>query len=267
MNNKKLVKLSNVIGVISIILLIYWVFIFIAITVFNLKVFREYITESFYFSILAILALMFGALMINIMFNLTRIAEKHNQDEASPISKKSKRLTALFLLSFPLLFAFLYSGDLLTAKKKEKMLIASAKSIIKSDYTRSNNLINYSFDKEWIAETSGTLAFYSNIDTHFPRVAVIVTDTLDNAKIFLEFDKYEGFSKHDTTSIKKINYILKTTKEERTYLEKVFDSKEYDEIRFSAHNGRYELFYPYSKNGKRIVLFFSDYQRYGKIGS
>ena len=40
MNNKALVRLSNVIGIVSIILLVYWTFIFISITVFGVKVFR-----------------------------------------------------------------------------------------------------------------------------------------------------------------------------------------------------------------------------------
>lgn len=78
MNSKSWVKLSNIIGIVSIILLLYWVFIQISTEVLGLKVFKEVTTETFNMSISGILALMFGALMINIMFNLTRIAEKHN---------------------------------------------------------------------------------------------------------------------------------------------------------------------------------------------
>jgi hypothetical protein len=62
MNNKALVRLSNIIGIISILLLVYWVFVFISIQVFGFKVFRENLTETFYLSVLGILALMFGAL-------------------------------------------------------------------------------------------------------------------------------------------------------------------------------------------------------------
>ncbi len=266
MNNKKLVWLSNIIGIASIILLIYWVFIFIAITVFDLKVFRENMTETFYLSVFGILALMFGALMINIMFNLTRIAEKHNQDEINHSKKKSKRLSILFIISFPILFAFLYTGDYLTSKKKETMLISSAQSIIESNNEKCEKLINYSFDKNWITETANILYFYSNIDTHFPHVSVIIADTLDNTNVFLGFDTYAGFSDNDSTQPRKIKYIRNTTKEERIYLEKVFFENQ-DEIRFSAHKGTYELFYPYSKNGRKIILFFSEYQRYGKLGS
>ena len=35
MNNKTIVRLSNMIGIVSIILLVYWVFIYIALSVFN----------------------------------------------------------------------------------------------------------------------------------------------------------------------------------------------------------------------------------------
>lgn len=266
MNNKKLVKLSNIIGITSIILLIYWVFVFIAITVFELKVFRENMTETFYLSVFGILALMFGALMINIMFNLTRIAEKHNQDEFNKTKKNTKGVIVLFILSFPILFLSLYCGDYLTSRKKEKMLISSAQSIIESDSKKSKELAHYSFDKVWINETSEILSFYSNIDTHFPHISVIVADTLGGTSVFLGFNMYTRFSETDTIPPKKTHFIRNTTKEERNYLEKVFFENQ-DEIRFSAHKGRYELFYPYSENGKKIVLFFSDYQRYGKMGS
>ena len=147
MNNKSLVKLSNIIGIISIILLVYWVFVFISITVFGLKVFKENITETFYLSVVGILALMFGSLIINIMFNLTRIAEKHNKDDLNVSKRRSKKLGLLFALSFPLIFGLLFAGDYLTSKKKEKMLISSAKEIIESNKEKSDKLLNYSFNE------------------------------------------------------------------------------------------------------------------------
>ena len=109
MNYKTLVKLSNIIGIISIILLVYWVFVFISITVFGLKIFRENITETFYLSVLGVLALMLGSLIINVMFNLTRIAEKHNQDELSVSKQVNKKMGLLFGLSFPLIFGLLFA--------------------------------------------------------------------------------------------------------------------------------------------------------------
>ena len=265
MNYKALVRLSNIIGISSIILLVYWVFIFISISVFGLKVFKENSTETFYLSIIGILALMFGALIINIMFNLTRIAEKHNLDNTISTKQTSKKLGLLFGLSFPLVFVLLFGGDYLTSSKKEKMLISSAKSIIESNIEKSNKLVNYSFDKKWIIETEDILDLYSKTDENFPWVSIIVADSIDNSLIFLGFRGYTG-KIYDTIQPVKKDFIQKTTKDERDYLVKVF-YKNFNEVRFSARNGQYELFYPYFKDGQKIVLFFSDYQRYGKLGS
>lgn len=265
MNNKFLVRLSNIIGIISIILLVYWVFVFISITVFGFKVFRENITETFYLSVVGILALMFGSLIINVMFNLTRIAEKHNQDDLSISKKISKKLGIIFGLSFPFIFLLLFGGDYLTTKKKEKMLISSAKSIIENNIEKSDKLLNYSFTENWIIDTDDILDLYSKTDKHFPYVSVIVNDNIDKSKVFLGFRDYYG-KLNDTIQPKKKDFIQKTTKEEREYLDKVF-LKNFDKVRFSASDGKYELFYPYIKDGKKIVLYFSDYQRYGKIGS
>jgi hypothetical protein len=265
MNNKRLVRLSNIIGIISIILLVYWVFVFISITVFGLKIFKENITETFYLSVLGILALMFGALIVNVMFNLTRIAEKHNLDDISDPKRESKKMGLLFVLSFPIVFGLLFGGDYLTSMKKEKMLIKSAKSIIENNSINTDKLVNYRFTEEWIIETDDILDLFSKTDEHFPHVSVIVIDIIDNTRVFLGFSDYYG-NLNDTIQPIKKNFIKKTTKVERDYLNDVF-SNDFNNIRFSAHDGRYELFYPYFKDGKKIVLYFSDYQRYGKIGS
>jgi hypothetical protein len=265
MNNRSLVRLSNIIGIISIILLVYWVFVFISITVFGLKIFRENITETFYLSVVGILALMFGSLIINVMFNLTRIAEKHNQDDLNVSKQTSKKLGLIFGLSFPLVFGLLLGGDYLTSKKKEKMLIASAKSIIENNKEKSDKLLNYSFNESWIIETDDILNLYSKTDKHFPYISLIVADSLEKSQVFLGFRDYYGKLNDTIPPIKK-DFIQQTTKEEREYLDNVF-YKNLEKVRFSASDGRYELFYPYLKGGKKIVLYFSDYQRYGKIGS
>lgn len=243
----------------------YWVFIFILITVFGLKIFRENITETFYLSVVGILALMFGALIINVMFNLTRIAEKHNMDELIAIKQTNKKPGVIFLLSFPVIILLLFAGDYLTSQKKEKMLIASARSIIENNIEKSNKLVNYVFNESWIIETSDILDLYSKTDKHFPYVSVIVADSIENSATFLGFSDYYG-NLEDTIQPKKRNFIQQTTKVEREYLNEVFLNN-LNKIRFSASDGRYELFYPYFKNGKKIVLYFSEYQRYGKVGS
>ncbi|MGD0711474.1 MAG: hypothetical protein ABR968_09890 [Bacteroidales bacterium] len=263
MDAKRFVKLSNIVGLVSIVLLIYWVFIFIAIEVFGLRVFREYMTQTFYMSVLGILSLMFGALIINVMFNLTRIAEKHNQDTVK--TTKTGKVKWIYLLSFPVIIALLFVGNCITSKMKEKVLIQSAKSVIDDHTDKTIKLENYSFNKKWIDETGNILELLSKTDKNFTNVEVIVPDTIDKSKVFLAFNRYNE-NLNDTIKPRKLSYVRETTKQEREYLNKVFDEG-FMEIRFSAHEGNYELFYPIIKNNKKIVLYFSDVQRYGKIGS
>ncbi len=267
MNPKRLVKISNIIGIISITLLIYWVFVFTTVEIFGLKVFRENITQTFYMSILGIIVLMFGALIINIMFNLTRIAQKHNNDHELLNNKKSKIGVVILIASFPIILGLLFGGDYLTSKKKEKLLVQSAESIIADHSKKVNKLVNYSFNKKWISETGDILTILSKTDKHFPHISVIVKDSIDDSKLFFEFGNYYGYMNvNDSIKLKKEAYIFETTKPERVYLKSVFESKS-KKIKFSAHDGNYELYYPYIKDNKVIVLYFSDYTRYGKIGS
>lgn len=262
MNAKQIVRLSNIIGITSILLLVYWVFTFITIQVFGLKVFRENMTETFYLSILGILALMVGSLIINLMFNLTRIAEKHNLDTISSKSNKLRFLT--FVLIFPLIAIILFGGDYLTTSKKEKLLIKSAESIIDINKVNSDKLVNYTFSKSYVKETSDILEILSQTDKNFPNVTVIVKDSIKDSPVYLGFTRY--YHLHDTIRPEKKEYIYQTTKEERDYLKSVFE-KGNDEFRYNSHDGNYELYYPYKKNGKKIVLYFSEQQRYGKLGS
>ena len=265
MNPKQLVRLSNTIGIISILLLIYWVFIFITVQVFGLRVFRENLTETFYMSILGILALMAGALIINVMFNLTRIAQKHNQDRDT--STDIKRYASTLLLSFPIIVLLLFGGDYLTTQKKEQLLVDSAKSIMETNVQNSQHLVNYRFDKQWINQTSEILEILSKTDRNFPSVSILTRDSIDGMPVILGFDAYHSQrSPEDTLPIKKNQYIQTTTQSERDYLHQVFEEG-YDLYLYSSYNGRYELYYPYIKGNKQVVIYFSEYRRYGKIGS
>ncbi len=265
MSPKSLVRLSNAIGIISITLLIYWVFVFMTVEVFGLKVFRENITQTFYMSILGILALMFGALIINIMFNLTRIAEKHNNDIDIIKTRNSKLTILIFILSFPFILGLLFGGDYITSIKKEKLLIQSAKSILEDNLKKTDILVDYHFNEEWIEKTTDILEILSETDKNFPNVSVIVKDSIDGSDLFLSFENYYK-NPNDTIAPNKKRFLFKTTKAERDYLNHFFDTDS-QELRFDAENGDYDLYYPYCKNNKKIVLHFSDHQRYGKIGS
>lgn len=268
MNLKFLVKLSNVVAVVAILLLIYWVFIFVSTEVFGLKIFRENISQTFGLSVLGIMALLGGALMINVMFNLTRIAQKHNADPETEMTPASKKWALIFAVSFPLLFFGLFAGDYLTSLKKENLLIQSAKAVLETNSEKTNRMVGYEFTDGWLSDTQDTLEFFEKTERNFPHVSVIVRDEVDGTAVFLAFRDYRQAKTEEGILIEpsKRTYLMATAKPDREYLNRVFDEG-LTETRFSAADGNYQLFYPYAKDGKRIVLHFSDYQRYGKMGS
>lgn len=265
MNKDRIIKISNAVGIVSIVLLIYWVFIFISITVFGLKVFKENLTESFYFSIIGILSLMFGALMINIMLNLTKISAYFDKKKATAPIKKSSLSTVLLLLSFPVIFILLYTGDKLTSKQKENYLIKSATYLTEQYPEKINALSHYTFTDQYIKQTEQTLDYLSKIDDNLPHAFVIVQDTVENELTYLKIRNFR--MDYNTKKNKaKIDYIYSCSKEEKEYLHEVFKQNSM-KPRFSSHDGNYELFYPVSNSNKKIVIYFSEYQHYGKIGS
>lgn len=266
MTAKKIVKLSNVLCIISVIALCYWVFTFIVMSVFGLKVFRENLTQTFYMSIFGILALMFGALITNVMFNLTRIAEKHNNDPDETKQHSSKIFLIIFIAFFPIATILLFSGDHLTTKKKERMLIKSAESIVENNKTIVDEIVNYEFTKDWIKNTALQLKLLSKLDKNYQNVSLIVNDTIDSVPVFLIFDSYYYVSKYSDINTTKVDFVFQADMKQREYLGKVFQDKLLKK-NFSAYDGKYELFYPIQHNGKIIILYFQDRQRYGKIGS
>ena len=284
MNAKKLVKATNIIGMVAVVLLVYWVFVLISSNVFGLKVFREYITEIFLMSILGIFAVMAGALILNIMLNLTRIAERGQEEE----SKGSRKTLYLLLAVFPVLAALLFGGNYLTVQQKRQILTQSLERIVKDNPSQINALADYRFELAYIKKAALILELMSKEDSAFKAATVIVPDTIGNKQVYLAFSADSHLSGIDEQApnaqgvgddngfvvtrngnketISKTQYLYAPNLSEREYLQRIF-AGQINEIRYEAKDGNYSLCHPYRQNGKTIVLCFSDYQQYGKIGS
>ncbi len=261
MNTDKIIKWTNRIALLSITLLIYWVFVFISITVFDFKVFRENITEIYYLSILGILALMLGAIVVNIMFNLTKISSIINQNSTIiPAQKKQGKMFLIFLISFPIIFVLLYFGDMQSSFKKERMIKESARALTKENQPILTQLSNYQFENSWRSLARNNLLLLEKIDESFPDIKLIVADEINEKPVFLAFNDYY-YKKND----KKVDFIYSCSASERAYLTDVFEGN-LKEL-FSSSDGHYELYYPVEISGKIIVLYLSERQRYGKLGS
>lgn len=294
MNAKKLVKATNIIGMVAVTLLVYWVFALILIQVFGLKVFREHITEIFLMSILGILAVMGGTLMLNIMLNLTRIAERGQEEEV----RGGRKTVYLLLAVFPILAALLFGGNYLTIQQKRDILIQSSERIVKDNSAQLDALADYRFDLAYIRKTSEILDLMAKDDSSFNAAMIIVPDKIGNKPVYLAFsadsrlnvggeavpaasqneavpaanqnvegnDNFVMDRNGEKVMVKKMDYVYSPNLKEREYLQKVFAGQT-QEMRYEAEDGHYSLCHPYRKNGKTIVLCFSDYQEYGKIGS
>jgi len=263
MDSKRMVKLSNTIGFISVLALIYWVIIFITLQVFGLRVFKENTTSTFYFSILGILALMFGALMINIMFNLSRIAERDKNEDISV--KKGKKGIIVFLASIPLIICSLFLGNIISAKKMENDLKKSADEIIKTYSSEIKLISEYYFTKEWINNAGNMMRMMERIDQNFDNVYLILLDEINGNKMYLTFSS-AGARMDDNAIIDKVNYINKSTLKEREYLEKVLNGS-YNEKYFVSEDRYYKLFVPWEENSKKIILMFTNRRSYGTLSS
>ena len=294
MNAKKLVKATNIIGMVAVTLLVYWVFALILIQVFGLKVFREHITEIFLMSILGILAVMGGTLMLNIMLNLTRIAERGQEEEV----RGGRKTVYLLLAVFPILAALLFGGNYLTIRQKRDILTQSSARIVKDNPAQIDALVDYRFDLAYIKKSSEILDLMAKDDLSFKSAMIIVQDKIDNKPVYLAFsadsrlnvgdeavptasqneavpaanqnvegnDNFVMDRNGEKVMVKKMDYVYSPNLKEREYLQKVFAGQT-QEMRYEAEDGHYSLCHPYRKNGKTIVLCFSDYQEYGKIGS
>ncbi len=293
MNLKSLVKFSNIIGLMSIGLLVYWLFAFILMTVFGLKIFRENLTEIFTFSVLGILVMMAGSLMLNIMLNLTRIADSQQSSiSENNVKQKSNKLLLGLLALFPLLAGILFTGDYLTVQKKKSILLDAVATMQKEYQPLLNNFSNYSFNLNYINQVSDGISLIEKNQVDFHQMLVIVPDKVDNMPVYLKFDNdishtitiekstdniptetvstdtiVQKHANGSTTLIKKADFIHAVDPETKQYLDRVFANNS-QEIYFSAHDGYYKLYYPYHVNGKTLAVWFiTDYQSYGKIGS
>ena len=223
-------------------------------------------TEIFFLSIFSIIAVMAGALMLNIMFNLTRIAERHNIDQ-NHVNKNSKIRACILVLSFPFIFSLLFVGHNLSMNKRQQVLISSANSVLTNYGEYIQDIANYHFNKDWINNTAQSLKILSSSDSQLPNISVIVSDQLENSsKTYLTFSDYRYRDNKTDKEPKKIDYLLTTNQQQREYLNEAFKNPKIG-VRYEREGSNYKLFVPYQHEGKTIIFLFSDYYAYGKIGS
>ena len=268
MNNDLLIKTTNRVAIYATVALIYWVFTFLTITVFDLKIFRERMTEMFFLSLLGIFAILGGAIILNVMSNLSKIsAAVSPAHESTPVQSQTSKVRLIVLsLCFPLIVVVLFVGNNLSAERKKTLLIIRvAENLVSENQSSLTSLADYKFTSNYVKSTESTLNVLNKIDRSFPEVMVIFPDSIEGKSLYLGFGG-RRYSADEKKEIEKSTYIYSTSREEREYLEKVFTTGQ-TEFRFHAEKGNYQLCFPTIIAGKKLVLYFSDFQRYGKFVS
>lgn len=266
MNHDFLIKTTNRIAVYATLALLYWVFTFLIISVFDLRIFRERMTEMFFMSLLGIFAILGGAIVLNVMSNLSKISaavsEKHGAIIAA--TKQTRLRLYVFLLLFPLIAAGLFAGNQLSNQRKHNLLVSAAQKLVAENQAALAKLADYKFSTNYIKKSEKILDVIEKIDRNLPEVLVIVPDMIEGKKLFMSFGG--GRYNDENEKLEMATYIFSATQEEREYLEKVFAGNEVM-YKFHAERGSYQLYFPVIISGKKIVLYFSESQRYGGYGS
>lgn len=300
MNHKQLVKATNIIAILGILGLVYWVFGFILIVVFGLKVFQENLTELFGLSVLGVLAVLAGSLILNIMLNLTRIAEqKENPNPTpTPITKShAGKFITLGVAMFAVIAGGLFWGDYETRQRKFALMQTSANQVVEKYHDSLAFLGEYRFEKSWIDKANSQIEILKVTDSNINWATIIVPDTIGGQNVYLAFGErqptHNGLPNpedvksgnaiafeavdaiadvHEATMIskhrhlKKSDFIFSTDTAKHEILDKMFAGQATPH--HSLYDGRYEMFYPYQVDGKTVaVLYLSDYMAYGKISS
>ncbi|MEM9293818.1 MAG: hypothetical protein AAGD01_19225 [Acidobacteriota bacterium] len=269
-------------------LLLYWCFVFLLVEVFGLKVFAENLSQLFGFSILGILATMVGALIVNVALNFSRVAdalenlpagalaasvvdspdgvEDAPQSRPEPSSRLAKGLVWATLILFPLTAVLLFVGDQLTVQQKKRNLQADIDYGVEIYRDDLSALARFELSRGYIEEVRRTLQRLDALDRDFPQPQIIQRTELDGRPVYLALTTYAYLPESRTEALVIEDYLRSFSAPERRYLDKVFSAGD-EGHRFSAHDGSYEVFVPVHDQGETLVLYFSDYQSYGKVGS
>ena len=275
MNHDFWIRVTNRTALITAFALMYWVFIFIVAAVFDLRIFRERLTESFGLSIFGLITIMVGALTLNIMANLSKISHSlaARAGAATEMAPPRWRRTALLIgLSFVVLGGLMLGGNKLSTLKRERQLLAAAERLVEDNRSQLAVIAPYRFDAAYLHQTAEMLRVLTRIDRNFPAVQLIVSDEISSKPVLLAFNEYSmpnTAQDVETPSPQRSRYIYGSDSAERDYLNRWLreGTGTPPQPRFEAHKGTYVLHYPFAVAGERFVLIFSDRQRYGKIGS
>lgn len=247
-----IVKIANKVALIAVVILMYWVFIFVCLNIFDFKIFIQDFSDVFLLGLVGIFSILLAAMILNIMLNLTAIAQgrvaKHSQVQSKSLS------SLMFIASLMAVFLLLYLGDVATTKKTESYLVSSASALVEQHEEAISRFANYEFSRTYIEKTRRNILLMGKVDRNFPSIAVVVRGDIENKTYLMTFNSHQQLEV--TNEPKKEDYILSVSNQDRKYLNAVFDG-ESKQHRFSSGTSGSELFFPVETRYGMVVLHLS----------
>lgn len=260
----QLSKITTLIIIFTTLAILVWLVGFIISVTFKLSVF-DADALVFLFAVLAgAFILILCSAILNIVINMSLIAEKNIKKLENNGSEISYKKIALFFgLAVLTIGCFLFLGDFISKNDAKNILIQEAQDIV-SRYPNSINVLKKGLsDKNYLKEIPDTLKFLSSVKKEFPYVLLITSDKFNNDTVYLYITQWS--SKNDLSLPLYGHAFYECNKKDCEYLSKVFFKNSLQQYFYQADQD-FNLYIPFSENGKRFVLLFSKNQRYGKIG-
>lgn len=259
------IKISNLatwimIGTIGLIIL--WFIGFIVSVTFDLNVFTSR-TSEFFFSIIGFAFILVTCAAI---LNISLIADSKVQDIKGDESKSilTRKFFYISGILIFLLIGFLFIGDFLS-RQNEKIKLENEANDLISRYAESiDEMILFIQDTSQIEKIPEFLKVLSNQKEEFPTITLITSGKYKGETVFLEINSWA--SKQSLKEPYFNHSFYKCNMNDCDYLLSVFENNNIKSYFWTEENN-YKYYYPIEKNGKKILLLFTKFQRYGKIGS
>jgi len=263
----RIANISIWVIVVTIVIIALFFFGLLIANTFDLKVFANRTSDFIWVLFGSSLVIVICVAFLNISLNIGIIADsKIIESNDVLIDKKSfnRIFTITVFLILLLIGGFLFLGDFLTRQKEKKSLVTECEEIL-SRYEKTIIDISKSLtDTSLIGDIPDMLKFLGSQKNEFPEIILITNDFYKEQLTFLQITPYT-----DKVKLKKDLYgfsFYTCDKNDCDYLKEIFQTDK-TEYYFWSKDNNYKLYYPITKGNKKYILLFSQYERYGKIGS
>jgi hypothetical protein len=262
---EKLASLSIWIILITVVVIVLFFFGFLVSNTFDLKVFNnrtsDFVVTLFGTSLVIVIC---GA-FLNISLNIGIIADsKLEKVKASANRSFIKRTLIITLSVIIVITAFLFTGDYLTRKSEKNKLVSECQDIVKRYDNSIQEISKALSDNSKIKEIPDILKFLENQKDEFPSIILITSTEYQGQLTFLKITNWSD-KKDLTKELFNFSFYSCNT-DDCEYLKRIFSTKDSDYY-FWSKKDEYKLYYPIDNGNKKFVLLFSQFDRYGKIGS